>query len=229
VRQAQDLESMYYTLKQVMNDPETRGTILVPLGVLLLIYPLAVLADLLGLPGAVLGVSSAAFGLYVLFRGLGLESTVDRSVERVRSGLYTGRVTLITYVVAAALLVIGGVEGLGQLEDVRQAAGGSLAPSTVLAALTFGAVRWFAAAGLTTSLGQVTDEYLADRFRWRYLNAPFYVLSIAAVLHMLSAFFLDYVTLTELAAVLTAGTLVSVLSTLTFAVVESWRGNPEAA
>jgi len=147
----------------------------------------------------------------------------------VRSGLYTGRVTLITYVVAAALLVIGGVEGLGQLEDVRQAAGGSLAPSTVLAALTFGAVRWFAAAGLTTSLGQVTDEYLADRFRWRYLNAPFYVLSIAAVLHMLSAFFLDYVTLTELAAVLTAGTLVSVLSTLTFAVVESWRGNPEAA
>jgi len=60
---------MYYTLKQVMNDPRDAGTILVPLGVLLLIYPLAVLADLLGLPGAVLGVSSAAFGLYVLFRG----------------------------------------------------------------------------------------------------------------------------------------------------------------
>jgi putative membrane protein len=229
VRQAQDLESMYYTLKQVMNDPETRGTILVPLGVLLLIYPLAVLADLLGLPGAVLGVSSAVFGLYVLFRGLGLGSTVDETVERVRSGLYTGRVTLITYVVAAALLVIGGVEGMNQLAAVRRAADGSLAASTVLAALTFGAVRWFAAAGLTTSLGQVTDEYLADRFRWRYLNAPFYVLSIAAVLHMLSAFFLDYVTLTELAAVLTAGTLVSVLSTLTFAVVESWRGNPDAA
>jgi putative membrane protein len=45
---------------------------------------------------------------------------------------------------------------------------------------------------------------------------------------MLSAFFLDYVTLTELAAVLTAGTLVSVLSTLAFAVVESWRGGADA-
>jgi len=227
VRQAQDLESMYYTLKQVMNDPETRGTILVPLGILLLIYPLAVLADVLGLPGAVLGVSSAAVGLYALFRGLGLERVVDDAVGRLRDGLYTGRVTLITYVVAAALLVIGGVEGVSQLEAVRARAGGGgeLAPSTVVAALTYGAVRWFAAAGLTTSLGQVTDEYLAERFRWRYLNAPFYVLSIAAVLHMLSAFFLDYVTLTELAAVLTAGTLVSVLSTLTFAVVESWRGD----
>jgi putative membrane protein len=219
---------MYYTLKQVMNDPETRGTILVPLGILLLIYPLAVLADVLGLPGAVLGVSSAAVGLYALFRGLGLERVVDDAVGRVRESLYTGRVTLITYVVAAALLVIGGVEGVGQLEAIRAEVPGDLAPSTVVAALTYGAVRWFAAAGLTTSLGQVTDEYLADRFRWRYLNAPFYVLSIAAVLHMLSAFFLDYVTLTELAAVLTAGTLVSVLSTLAFAVVESWRGGADA-
>jgi len=35
VRQAQDLESLYYTIKQVLADPETRGTILVPLGVLL--------------------------------------------------------------------------------------------------------------------------------------------------------------------------------------------------
>jgi putative membrane protein len=227
VRQAQDLESMYYTLKQVMNDPETRGTILVPLGILLLIYPLAVLADVLGLPGAVLGVSSAAVGLYALFRGLGLERVVDDAVEQVRSGLYTGRVTLITYVVAAALLVIGGVEGANQLADVRAATPGDLAPSTVLAALAYGAVRWFAAAGLTTSLGQVTDEYLAGRFRWRYLNAPFYVLSIAAVLHMLSGFFLEYVTLTELAAVLTGGTLVSVLSTLTFAVIESWRARTE--
>ncbi|AAG20291.1 MULTISPECIES: DUF373 family protein [Halobacterium] len=229
VRQAQDLESMYYTLKQVMNDPETRGTILVPLGILLLIYPLAVLADVLGLPGAVLGVSSAAVGLYALFRGLGLERVADDAVNRLRDGLYTGRVTLITYVVAAALLVIGGVEGAARLDAVRAHADGALAPSTVVAALTYGAVRWFAAAGLTTSLGQVTDEYLADRFRWRYLNAPFYVLSIAAVLYTLSGFFLEYVTLTELAAVLTAGTLVSVLSTLALAVVESWRATPEGS
>ncbi|AKH96708.1 DUF373 family protein [Halanaeroarchaeum sulfurireducens] len=221
VRQAQDLESMYYTLKQVMNDPETRGTILVPLGVLLLIYPLAVLAEFLGLPGAVLGISSAIVGLYALFRGLGLEESVDDLVSRVRASLYTGRVTLITYVVAAALLVVGGVEGLSQLEDVRAAGGPG--PGSVVSALFYGSVRWFAAAALTTSLGQITDEYLAGRFRWRYLNAPFYVAAIAAVLHTVSAFFLGYVTLAELAAVLTAGTLVSVLSTLTFAVVESRR------
>ncbi|MFB6267843.1 MAG: DUF373 family protein [Halodesulfurarchaeum sp.] len=219
VRQAQDLESMYYTIKQVLDDPETRGTILVPLGVLLLIYPLAVLADMLGLPGAVLGISSAILGLYALFRGLGLEETVDNLVETARESLYTGRVTLITYVVAAALLVVGGVEGMNSLQRVQ--ASGPTGVGTVIAALFYGAVRWFAAAGLTTSLGQITDEYLSGHFRWRYMNAPFYVLAIAAVLHTVSAFFLGQVSLRILAAVLTAGTLVSVLSTLTFAVVES--------
>jgi len=221
VRQAQDLESMYYTIKQVLDDPETRGTILVPLGILLLIYPLAVLADLLGLPGTVLGLTSAAVGLYALFRGLGLGGSVDELVARARDSLYTGRVTLITYVVAAALLFVGGVEGLDSLEAVQ--AQGPAGVGTVIASLFYGAVRWFAAAALTTSFGQITDEYLAGRFQWRYLNAPFYILAIGGVLHATSAFFLGFVDLGTLATVLTAGTLVSVLSTLTFAVVESRR------
>ncbi|MFC6726779.1 DUF373 family protein, partial [Halobium palmae] len=110
-------------------------------------------------------------------------------------------------------------------------------PSAVLAALVHGAVQWFAAAGITSSLGQVTDEYLADRFKWRYLNAPFYVGAIAVVLYAVSGFFLSSFlypglnwadvpavrsfTLTELAMALLVGTLLGVLSTLTFAVAES--------
>lgn len=219
VRQAQDLESMYYTIKQVLNDPETRGTILVPLGILLLIYPLVAVADLLGLPGSVFGMLSALLGLYVLFRGLGLEETVDEYAERGRQLLYTGRVTLITYVVAAALLFIGGVGGIEAVEEVRT----EMDPSAleVIAALVYGAVQWFAAAGITSSLGQITDEYLADRFEWRYLNAPFYVVSIAVVLYAVSAFVLGYQTLPYVAVALTVGTLLGLVSTLTFAIAES--------
>jgi putative membrane protein len=213
---------MYYTIKQVLDDPETRGTILVPLGILLLIYPLAIISDALGLPGAaVLGITSGLLGLYVLGRGLGVEQLLDEAAETARNSLYAGRVTLITYVVAAALLVIGGVRGVEMLDVVESAADGSVGPLRVLAALVYGAVTWFTAAGITTSLGQITDEYLADRFRWRYLNAPFYVLAIAAVLHAVSAYFLGRVPLTYLAAMLTAGTLLGLVSTLAFAIAES--------
>ena len=228
VRQAQDLESMYYTIKQVLADPETRGTILVPLGILLLIYPFVTIATFFDVPGAaVLGLISALLGLYTLFRGLGLETAVDDAVTRARNVLYTGRVTIITYVVAAALMVIGGVRGVELLNAVDAGLGGDPSAPVILAALVHGAVQWFAAAGVTSSLGQVTDEYLADQFKWRYLNAPFYVVAIAIVLYAVSGFFLPPVgsvsvlSLTDLALALTAGTLLGVLSTLTFAVAES--------
>ncbi|GAA0547141.1 DUF373 family protein [Halorubrum ejinorense] len=228
VRQAQDLESLYYTIKQVLADPETRGTILVPLGVLLLIYPLVVVANLFDVAGAaVLGILSGAVGLYSLFRGLGLEDTVDGTAETVRNVLYTGRVTLVTYVVALALVVVGGVQGVDTVDAVRAVQGGSLAAGTALAAFVHGFVQWLSVAGVTSSLGQITDEYLAGRFRWRYLNAPFYVVSIAVVLFALSGFFLPdaagvtALDLSELAMALAAGTLIGVLSTLAFAVAES--------
>ena len=228
VRQAQDLESIYYTMKQVLADPETRGTILVPLGILLLIYPFVTIATLFDVPGAVvLGVLSALLGLYTIFRGLGLEDAVDGAADRVRDVLYEGRVTLITYVAAAALLVVGGVRGYALFETVRADVVEST-PPVVVAALIHGAVQWFAAAGVTSSLGQVTDEYLADRFEWRYLNAPFYVVAIGVVLYVVSGFFLpgtvpgvQSFSLTDVAVGLTAGTLLGVFSTLAFAIAES--------
>ena len=222
VRQAQDLESMYYTIKQVLDDPETRGTILVPLGILLLIYPLSIVANMLGFPGTVLGVASALLGLYILGRGIGAGEWLDQVVARSREALFTGRVTIITYVVAAALLAIGGVSGVQALETTQTQSAVALGVVDVIAALTYGSVQWFAAAGVTSSLGRVTDEFLSGEFRWRYLNAPFYVLAIAAVLHGVSAYFLGRTTLEYLAITLTAGTLLGLVSTLSFAVAESW-------
>ncbi|MXR50283.1 DUF373 family protein [Halovenus sp. WSH3] len=223
VRQSQDLESMYYTIKQVLDDPETRGTLLVPLGILLLIYPLTILANLVGFPGTVFGVVSGMLGLYILARGLGLVEWIDRSVEQTRTALFTGRVTLITSLVAAALLVVGGVSGVDTVE--RMGGSGQLDAVEIIAALLFGSVQWIAAAGVTSSFGRVTDEYLSGEFHWRYLNAPFYVVAIASILHGLSAFFLDQGSLEYLAFMLTGGTLLGLASTLSFAVAESWAGD----
>lgn len=221
VRQAQNLESMYYTIKQVLDDPETRGTILIPLGILLLIYPIAVIADLLGFPGAVFGVVSALLGLYVLFRGVGLEEAVDDTVERARHVFFAGRVTLITYLVAVTLLIIGGASGMEMLESVSRASTDALGVIEIGAALVHGAIIWFGAAGLVSSMGKITDEYLAGSLRWRHLNAPFYVLAIAAILHGVSAFLLGMQDVPYVAFILTAGTLVGVLSTLGFAIAET--------
>ncbi|AEH36446.1 DUF373 family protein [Halopiger xanaduensis] len=227
VRQAQNLESMYYTIKQVLDDPETRGTVLIPLGILLLIYPLALIGSALEMPGFVLGTTSALLGLYLISRGLRLGDRLDTAVERARRSLYAGRTTLLAYVVAAALFVLGGVSGTNELEAVRESTAGEVSAPVMLAALVYGSIQWLAAAGVTTSLGQITDEYIAGSLEWRYLNAPFYVVSIALVLRAVSAFFLDRVAISYLAAALTAGTLLGIASTLAFAVLESRYADSE--
>jgi len=170
----------------------------------------------------VLGITSALIGLYVLFRGLGLEDSLDRAAEVARRSLYAGRVTLVTYVVALLLVLVGASEGIQLLSTVRGDPGTATDTLRGFAALIYGSIRWIAAAGVTSSLGRITDEYLSGQFEWRYLNAPFYVLAIAAVLHAVSGFFVGALSLTVLAALLTAGTLLGVLSTLAFAVVETW-------
>lgn len=223
VRQAQNLESMYYTIKQVLDDPETRGTILVPIGILLLIYPIAVVADFLGFPGAVFGVTSALLGLYFLFRGMGLETAIDEFVQWIQGTLFGGRVSVVTSIVALTLLVIGGVSGVQTLDTIAADRVDPLGVVGVAAALVYGAIVWFGAAGLVSSVGKITDEYLAGTLRWRYLNAPFYIIAIAAILHAVTGFLLGYQDMPYVAAVLTSGTLLGLLSTLGFAIAESQR------
>jgi Predicted membrane protein len=224
VRQAQDLESMYYTIKQVLGDPETRGALLVPLGILLLVYPLALVATLLDLPGAGLGLVSGLLGLYLLGRGFGVHSWLAGRAGRTWQALFAGHVTLVTNVVAAALLVVGGVGGLQEVEALQSGATSDPGVVGIAAAFVSGALRWVAAAGVTASFGRVTDEYLADEFRWQYLNAPFYVVAISTVLHGISTFLLGDASLEYVAVMLTAGTLLGLASTLSFAVAESRVG-----
>ncbi len=222
VRQSQDLESMYYTMKQVLDDPETRGTILVPLGILLLIYPLAVVASLFDTPGGVVvGTVSALLGLYVIARGVGARERAAELFDTARRGLYAGRVTLVAYVVALVLLAVGGASGADALNATRAGTEGPLGALEVVAALLSGSARWFAAAGVTTSVGQITDEYLDGSLRWRHLNAPFYVVAIAGVLHAVGGYFVGTLSLQTLAVALTGGTLLGFASTLAFAVAES--------
>ena len=225
VRQAQDLESMYYTIKQVLDDPETRGTLLIPLGIVLLIYPLSIIADYLDMPGAVFGITSALIGFYLLSRGLALGKRLDTFFARVREGLYGGRVSLVTYLVAGLLLVIGGFTGVGTVTDLQAQADSALDVIEVIGALVYGSLQWFAAAGITSSLGRVVDSYIDGEFEWRHLNAPVYVLAIAFILHGVSSYVLAFGDLSYLAFTLTGATLLGLASTFAFALAESRLGS----
>ena len=216
VRQSEGLESAYYTVKQFISDPETRGTLLLPLGILLLIYPMTIIFENVAGSSSVLGMIATIMGIYVIYKGLDLGDVIRATIENAKRDLYTGRVVLVSYVVCGIVIVIGGLEGINLINELNRGSDPDINVAKVIATFVFGGVQWFGSAGIIWSIGHITDEYLNKRMELRSLNAPIYVVSIAGVLYAASGYMIEMVTLQSLAIVLIIGTILGFLSTLVF-------------
>ncbi|MFP8953797.1 DUF373 family protein [Natrialbaceae archaeon A-arb3/5] len=185
VRQARDIESTYYLLKQFLADEELRQTILVPIGLTLLVFPM--LATLVG-PAEGAAAITTVIGLFLLYKGFSIDEIMTGVAHQVRESLYSGQVSVVTYVVAAGLTLVGlfaGALGVSGLEDTS----GIVIPAMQFA---FDAVPWLAVAAVTASAGRLLDEAIREEpVRRSYLNLPFIVLAVGLVVRGFSAYFLE--------------------------------------
>lgn len=186
VRQARDLESTYYLMKQFLADEELRQTILVPIGLAMLAFPvLLVLAES---PAMAVAAITAVIGLFVLYKGLGVDTYLADFPAQVRDALYSGRVSIVTYAVGAGLSLIGvfvGAIGVSNLSGAE----GVLIPAMTFA---FYSVPWLALAALAASAGRLLDEIIRnDSVRNSYMNLPFGVIAMGFVVRGFSAYFLE--------------------------------------
>jgi len=185
VRQARDIESTYYFLKQFLADEELRRTTLVPLGIALLVLPAIVTYTSL-----VIGLAAitAAMGLFLLYKGLGVDALVARVPGSVQNALYSGQVSVVTYAVAGGLALIGafaGAIGVSGLET----GDGYLLPTMQF---VFDSVPWLAAAALVASTGRLLDEWIGDDpISAAYVNLPFGVVALGLVVRGVSAYILQ--------------------------------------
>jgi putative membrane protein len=189
VRQAHDIESTYYLLKQFLADEELRATVLVPFGAALLAFPvLLLLADSLTVA---LSAIAAVIGTFLLYKGLGIDDWLAALPGLVRDAFYSGQVSLVTYVVGAGLALVGVFAGA---IGVR-----GMAPETAELIIgmrfIFDAVPWLALAALTASTGRLLDEFLADKdVRNSFLNLPFGVIAVGLVVRGFAGYFLERAT-----------------------------------
>ncbi len=184
VRQARDLESTYYLLKQFLADEELRQTVMVPVGITLLVFP--ALSFLAGTATA-LATITAVIGLFLLYKGLGIESLLSRFGEWVRRSLYSGQVSIVTYAVAGGLVLVGLVAGGLSVSDMPNDAGWLMLAMGFL----FDTVLWAVGAGLIASTGRLLDLIIQEkRTRTVYLNVPFIILSVGLVLRGFTGYLL---------------------------------------
>jgi len=185
VRQAHDLESTYYLLKQFLADEELRGTVLVPIGVALLAFP--ILSFIVG-TGVAVAAITATIGGFLLYKGLGIDDYFEDLPAQARDAFYSGRVSIVTYVVAVGLALVGvfagalGVSSLGSQLGVIVSSMG----------FVYYSVPWWALAALAGSTGRMFDEVIRnEQVSSAYLNLPFGVVATGLVVRGFSAYFLQ--------------------------------------
>ena len=185
VRQAHDLESTYYLLKQFLADEELRGTVLVPIGVALLAFP--ILTFLAGTAVAVAAIT-ATIGGFLLYKGLGVDEHLEDLPAQARDAFYSGRVSIVTYVVAAGLALVGVFAGALGVSSLDQGLG------VIVSSMGFvyHSVPWLALAALAASTGRLFDEVIRnEQVSSAYLNLPFGVVATGVVIRGFSAYFLQ--------------------------------------
>ena len=186
VRQARDIESTYYLLKQFLADEELRKTVLIPVGVALLAFPaLLAVFDSVALS---VGAIATVVGLFLLYKGLNVAAILASLSEGVRDALYSGQVSLVTYVVGLGLALVGSFAGVLSVSSLDTETTGTL----ILAMqFTYEAIPWLTGAALIASAGRLLDEFIRDHeLGGAYVYLPFVALAVGLAVRGFSAYFL---------------------------------------
>jgi len=186
VKQNPDLESTYYLLKQRFRDTKISHTFFIPPGLALLMY--SIFSFLRYPEGAVISITGA-IGIYLLFRGLGLDDFMDDAKDTLRKSLYAGKMAFITYILATMLVIIATIQGAANFWHYYTGPiwYGYL---TLIMIYINASVWWYVAAGICANLGKIMDMYLDGIKDARTYSYPFFIFATGLVFRSASDFIL---------------------------------------
>ena len=185
VRQIHDLESRYYLAKRFLADDELRSTVLVPMGVVLTILPiLSYLVDI----RTTFVVITTILGVFVLYKALDIDDHIAILPTRIRETLYSGRVSVVTYVVAVGLILVGIFIGV---VNMPTSGDGGKSLTSLMGFVHYG-ILWVALGGVVMSLGKALDRIIRNRqVQTAHINLIFGIISTAVVIRGFSSYFLQ--------------------------------------
>ena len=158
VKQSEPLESTFYVIKRLIEEPEFSHTFLPPIGLILVLLAFSLLFEL---SGKAIGVILGVFGIYTLLKGLGRERLLWDLLELLKQSLYSGRISFVTYICAVVLLIVGTFQGMAGSWDyfskVDLEVGGILLPVVVFIKY---AIWWYVGAALAPMAGKMLNLFV---------------------------------------------------------------------
>ncbi len=188
VSQMPNLESSYYTIRKLMDDPKVSRVFLVPIGLAMLLYAVA---TLMGYPEGATVIVLGVVGIYILFRVFGVDTVFGEGVTSLRSSLERGRFSFVTSISAIVLAVIGVVLGSTSVFETYTSEF-SLGIFLYVISFLYGSLGWFTASALIITAGKVIDTYLNDPAALpRTIVLPFFAAAVGLIAYGASIYTLS--------------------------------------
>jgi putative membrane protein len=189
VKQAQNLESTYYIIKELASDPKVARIIFIPAGVTFLVYAAS---TLLNYANAAPVAIATLIGSYLLYKGLSLDSLLETFIFNLRKSFQEAKLTFVTYLISLILIVMAFVRG--SLDVLDKVVTEASQPGIInLAAIFFNsAIWWFVAGLLAVVVGWIIDAYTEDsESLHKYLATPFFLVAMGMLVWGGTQYILD--------------------------------------
>lgn len=198
VMQSENLESTYYILKHAFSDPKISQTFFVPVGLAFLIY--AIFLFVKYPEGAIVGIL-AAVGVYMLYRGFGLDDTFALQKERFIDAFLEQKMAFITYTAAVLTGVVATTHGALKVWGIYSTEGiwyhGVL---TIVSVFINASIWWYVGALLLMSLGRIFDLKMAGKSIKRNISFSFFIISTGLLFWGASIYLLSVASISSLDA-----------------------------
>lgn len=175
VMQSENLESTYYILKHAFSDPKISQTFFVPLGLALLIYSIFLFVRYP--EGAIVGIF-AAVGLYMLYRGFGLDDIIALEGERLWAALFKQKMVFISYTAAILTCLVATAYGALKVWQLYSTEGawyyGAL---TLISVFTNASVWWYSLALLIADVGKIFDLKMEGKPIYKNISISLFIIA----------------------------------------------------
>lgn len=186
VTQMPNLEGTYYIIKKLLDDPKIARVVLVPVGLAMLLYSAAYLW---GRPDLATFIVVGAVGIYLLFKGFGIDEFFGYFFSGLQNSFEKGSFSFVTYISAVLILIVGIIMGMTSLLVYYPEDAGIL---LFIAAFIYGSVWWFVGAGLVALTGKIIDYILHERdLLGKIVVVPFFIGAIGTIIYGASSYLLS--------------------------------------
>ncbi len=188
VKQSKTIESTYYLVKKMLEDPKIAKSTLTPLGMILLVYAIS-----LFMRSPEFGIGSIAFvlGIYFLIKAYGLEESLENYFSTLKRSFVEGRLSFVTYVVAIISVVVGIVEGTyyAWISTLGETVPGVLVLSAIFLKYS---IWWIVAGGVFVAVGKIMDHVVEGKSFRKFVSIIFLTLSVGLIVWGFSEFLIKF-------------------------------------